>query len=568
MGPTLPISEKLHREKYRGSNETFRDAMGRIAGALKDSDAHFHAFRDILLDMRFLPGGRVQAAIGAARATTAYNCYVSGTIPDSMQGIMTRLSEAAETMRMGGGIGYDFSTLRPRGDNIASLESTASGPVSFMDIYDALCGTVCSAGHRRGAQMGVMRVDHPDIEEFVSAKHATHKLTNFNVSVGVTDEFMAALEADAPFDLVYEGKRYKTIEPRLLWDKIMRSTWDYAEPGVLFLDTINRENNLWYCETIAATNPCGEQPLPPFGACLLGSLNLTKYVVEDASSTSPNKRRIDVIQILEDMPHIIRAMDNVIDRTRYPLPSQAAEAYSKRRMGIGLTGAANAIEALGHPYGSPMFRETLRQIMGLVATSAYGASVELAKEKGPFPLFNRDAYPHGAFIQRLPKALQEAIAEHGIRNSHLLSIAPTGTISLTADNVSSGIEPVFAHKSTRTIQTPDGPTSETFKDYGLARWGVAGKTSALCTVDDHVNVLLDATYWVDSAVSKTLNVGDDVTWEQFKEIYLRAFKGGAKGCTTFRAAGKRQGIMQAIDEPVAGSACTFDPETGAKSCDA
>lgn len=568
MGPTLPISKEVQAAKYLGKGETHRDGMSRIASALKDSDSHYHAFRDILLDMRFLPGGRIQASAGAARATTAFNCYVSGTIDDSMEGIMLRLSEAAQTLRMGGGIGYDFSTLRPRNDLITTLESTASGPVSFMDVYDALCGTICSAGHRRGAQMGVLRIDHPDIEEFIAAKNGTDKLKNFNISVGVTDEFMQAIKAGSQFDLKYAGKRYKTIDANNLWEKIMRATWDYADPGVLFLDTINGWNNLHYCETIAATNPCGEQPLPPFGACLLGSFNLARYVTKQANGIN-----FDFAQLTADIPHVVRAMDNVIDRTIYPLAEQEREAKQKRRMGLGVTGAANAIEALGMDYGSKAFTEFLAVVLGMIKREAYCSSIQLAQEKGAFPAYH-PLYLRSRFIQSMPDFIQTAIGQYGIRNSHLLSIAPTGTISLCADNISSGIEPVFAHSSTREINMPDGKRVEEFKDYGLAKFHTFGKTSALCTVDDHLGVLLEAQKHVDSAVSKTCNVGDSVPWDEFKAIYMRAWEGGAKGCTTFRAAGKLKGIMQATDykevpkvEPE-GMACVYDIKTGRKTCDA
>lgn len=416
--------------------------------------------------------------------------------------------------------------------------------------------------------MGVLRVDHPDIEEFILAKNGTDRLKNFNISVGVTDEFMQCLKADMGFDLRYNGKRYKTIKASMLWDLIMRATWDYADPGVLFLDTINNWNNLRYCETIAATNPCGEQPLPPFGACLLGSFNLARYVQDDGAM-----RTFNYAQLVQDIPHVVRAMDNVIDRTIYPLKEQEAEAKLKRRMGLGVTGAANAIEAMGFPYGTLEFRTQLAHILDGIAEFSYRASIDLAREKGAFPAYH-PAYLESRFLQTLPQSITNDIQRHGIRNSHLLSIAPTGTISLCADNISSGIEPVFAHKSTREIIMPDGKRIEEFKDYGLSKFGVFGKTSALCSVDDHLNVLLTAQNYVDSAVSKTCNVGDSVTWDEFKAIYVKAWEGGAKGCTTFRAAGKLKGMMQAADftpapktEPE-GMACVYDIKTGRKTCDA
>lgn len=563
QGPTLPISIELDQMKYRQEGETHKDKCTRIADALKDNDEHFHAFREILIDQRFLPAGRVQAAMGAARQVTPYNCFVSPTIPDSMGGIMDVAKVAAETMRLGGGIGYDFSTIRPRGDLISKTGSPASGPVSFMRIFDAVCGTVASAGHRRGAQMGVLRVDHPDIEEFIRAKQNSNSLTNFNVSIGITDAFMEAVEANAGFDLVWGGKKYRTINARNLWNEIMRSTWDWAEPGVLFIDRINEMNNLWYCETIAATNPCAEQPLPPNGACLLGSFNLVRYIKLDEA----DEWCFDLAQFRRDIPVVVRAMDNIVDRALYPLEAQYLEAVSKRRMGLGFTGVANALEALGKKYGSKDFIEHLSMFTEYFTNQVYMASVMLAKEKGSFPLFDRDKYIQSKFIQKLDEDVQYAIYNYGIRNSHLTSIAPTGTISLTADNVSSGIEPVFSYGFDRTIQTYEGPRVERIDDYGVRVFGVKGKTADQCSVTEHVDTLIAVSEWIDSAVSKTCNVGDNVTFDEFKDVYVRAWKGGAKGCTTFRVAGKRMGIFAAAPQEGEGAACYIDPETGKKSCE-
>lgn len=303
------------------------------------------------------------------------------TIPDSMEGIMLAAQEAAKTMQLGGGIGYDFSTLRPRGALIKGLESRSSGPMSFMGIFDAVCKTISSAGHRRGAQMGVMRVDHPDIAEFIRVKNNSDTLTQFNLSVGVTDKFMEAVKEGSTFDLVFDGRVYDTIDARALWDDILRSTWDWAEPGILFIDRINTKNNLWYCEEIAATNPCGEQPLPPNGACLLGSFNLVKYV----ETCVQGSRSFNYEKLKHDIPAVVRAMDNVVDRAIYPLPAQESEAKSKRRMGLGVTGVANAIEALGHEYGSERFLDILEGIMTVIRDTCYRSSVSLAIEKGPFP---------------------------------------------------------------------------------------------------------------------------------------------------------------------------------------
>jgi ribonucleoside-diphosphate reductase alpha chain len=562
--------------KYRSKGESFKESMVRVVDALKDTEEHYQQFKDILLNQRFLPAGRVQAAMGAPREVTAYNCFVSGTLEDSMNSIMEKAAEAAQTMRLGGGIGYDFSTLRPRGDHIASLDSRSSGPISFMGIFDAICKTIASAGHRRGAQMGVLRVDHPDIEEFIKAKNNSTNLTQFNVSVGVTDEFMDAVINDKMFDLKFEGRRYKTIRAKALWDEILRSTWDWAEPGVLFIDTINKKNNLGYCETIAATNPCGEQPLPPYGACLLGSFNLAKYIVRE-----PLLFHFNYEQLKHDIAPVVRAMDNVIDRTVYPLEAQKLEAQNKRRMGLGVTGVANAGEALGYEYGSEGFLEWLGEVMAIIRDTCYQSSISLALEKGPFPLFQADKYLESTFAKSLPEDIRRSIGNHGIRNSHLLSVAPTGTISLSADNVSSGIEPVFSHSYERTIQTFEGPKVERVEDYGYRVFGVKGKTANELSVFDHVKVLNLASQYVDSACSKTCNVGDEVTWDQFKDVYMQAYLGGASGCTTFRASGKRYGILNASAvedvamEPEAveddfieeGGACYFDPSTGLRTCE-
>lgn len=503
--------------------------------------------------------------------THSGNCYVSGTIEDSFtdaQGsIMQRATEAAATMRMGGGIGYDFSTLRPNGALIRGLQSNSSGPIAFMDIFNAICKCVASSGHRRGAQMGVMRVDHPDIMEFINAKHDNSSLTGFNISIAITDEFMEAVENDTPFDLVFNNQVYNTVNPRNLWENIMRSTWDWAEPGVLFIDRINEMNNLNYCETIAATNPCGEQPLPPHGACLLGSWNLTQYVVE----LSDGKRVFDFNKLKRDIPHIVRAMDNVVDRANYPLPAQKHEAESKRRMGLGVTGVANALEYLGLEYGSEEFCEKLEEILRCIANESYKASALLAKEKGSFPSFDKKKYLKSKFIKNLDEETQDMIRKYGIRNSHLTSIAPTGTISLCADNVSSGIEPVFSYKTVRPIKTIAGEEIYTIEDYGVKFLGVKGKLADQVSAEEHVRVLVSAQKWVDSSVSKTCNVSGDMPWEDFKNLYLSAWKNGAKGCTTFNADGQRMALLTKADsseedtnEPVA---CFWDPETGMKSCE-
>jgi len=597
QGPSLPISQQIHEEKYRGPKESFREACSRQASTLCDDERHFQVYRDIILDQRFLAAGRVQSAIGSTRNVTPYNCFVAGTIEDSfVEGhgsIMGRAAEAAATMRQGGGIGYDFSTLRPRGAAIKKLHSNSTGPVSFMEIFDAVCRCVASSGHRRGAQMGVLRVDHPDIEEFIRVKQPdddvqrlwdavasipdnderiraglalqkTLRLTGFNVSVAITDEFMSCLATGKPFDLRFGGQVYKTIDAAALWNMIMRGTWDWAEPGVLFIDTINRMNNLWYCETIAATNPCGEQPLPPHGACLLGSFNLVKYV--KPWHNQAQAYYLDLAQLLEDVRPVVRAMDNVVDRAKYPLYEQEKEAKAKRRMGLGVTGLANALEACGNPYGSEGFLQAQQNILSQLKNECYMASIELAREKGSFKLYDSTRYHKGAFIETLDEGVRSELKRYGIRNSHLTSIAPAGTISMTADNVSSSIEPVFAYVTERILRSANGDQVVEVPDYGYRVFGTKGKRASEVTVEEHLQVLLTASAQVDSAVSKTCNVPGTVSWEEFKQLYVRAHQGGAKGCTTFRMDGKRTGILKTRDPEGEGTSCTID-ESGRRSCE-
>ncbi len=573
-GPVMTISQEIDEMKYRQKGETFDDKIKRIAKALSDGDEHRFVLEDILGEMRFLPAGRVQSAIGSNRITTAYNCFVSGEIEDSMESIMQRASEAAETMRKGGGIGYDFSKLRPRGDHIKSLDSKSSGPISFMQVFDAVCQTIASSGHRRGAQMGVLRIDHPDVLDFVRAKRSNDKLTGFNISVGITDAFMEALENGTDYELFFNGEVRGTLSAQEVWDEIMSSTWDWAEPGVLFIDRISEMNNLWYCEDIYATNPCGEQPLPAYGACLLGSFNLTNYLEKEKKGYVFNFK-----QFKKDIKPVVQAMDNVVDRTIYPLKAQEDEAKNKRRMGLGVTGMANAGEMLGYPYASKEFMTWAEKIFACLRDNCYKASAMLAKDKGAFPLYRKD-YLKSNYIRSLPASVQSLIREHGIRNSHLTSIAPTGTISIVGDNVSGGIEPVFSHKYDRTIQTFDGPIVETVKDYAYSH-GVEGRTADSISVNDHLDVLLLAQHYIDSACSKTCNVSGDVDYDSFKQVYVNAWKGGAKGCTTFRIDGKRYGIFNETVEEEAkvsgeneevaqeedkAEACFIDPTTGIREC--
>lgn len=597
MGPTLDFSEAIHQEKYRSKGESFKEAMNRVAGALTDDPEHFKAFRDTLLEMRFMPGGRIQGAIGSTkgRAVTAYNCFVAGRIEDSFVAgngcIMDIAKEAATTMRMGGGIGYDFSTLRPRGATIKKLQSSSSGPISFMEIYDAICRCISSSGHRRGAQMGVMRVDHPDIEEFIHAKQppkaaepimdqlakaepgtvawrewytalqAVYQLTGFNISIAITDKFMEAVRDEKPFMLRFNYKDYREIDANALWEMIMRSAWDWAEPGVIFIDTINRMNNLSYCEKIIATNPCGEQPLPAHGACLLGSFNLTKYIRDNGDDIPPD---FDWKQFRADIPPVVRAMDNVTDLETFPLYEQEKMAKTTRRMGLGVTGLANAIEAMGYPYGSEAFLVVQEGILSTLAQEAYRASALLAKEKGAFPKFNMNHYTQAPFIRHLDEETQTMILQYGVRNSHLTSIAPTGTISLCADNVSSGIEPVFAYSQKRLVRMPEGEVEVNFEDYGVRVFGRRGKRCQDVTIDEHLAVLACASACVDSAVSKTCNVPTGTPWADFKNLYMKAWELGCKGLATYQVGGKRAGIITSTDTE---SSCRIDHETGRKECD-
>jgi len=604
-GPKNQACLEIGGAKHRLPGESFVEAKKREARWLADDEKHYEQYLDILLNQRFLAAGRIQSGAGRPEVT-AFNCYVSGTIADSFvedeNNIMDMAKEAATTMRLGGGIGYDFGTLRPKGAPIKKIKSQAGGPVSFMPIFAGVCSATSSYGNRRGAQMGVLPVWHPDIFEFVHAKcppatagaimdemrkikeskepdegrfwqlysalQSTLKLTEFNISVGCTDKFMDAVTNGwTKFETEFpKGTPYGEIDPQTLWDMIMRNTWDWAEPGVLFLDTINNNNNLWYCEKIAATNPCGEQPLPPYGACLLGSFNLTAYITLDRCSNY----QFDYEQFIRDIPVVVRAMDNVIDRTTYPLPQQEAEAKAKRRMGLGVTGVANALEAMGHSYGSESFCKQLGNILQFLTTHSYEASINLAIEKGQFPALDRDLYVQSGFCKRaLPERLRNAIKKYGIRNSHLTSIAPTGTISFAADNISSSIEPVYSYTQKRLVNTPEGQIEVVIPDYGFSKFGVRGKRTKDVTVDEHLDVLIVASHWVDSAVSKTCNVPPTTKWEDFKNIYIRAWKHGCRGCTTFNSGGMRAGILKDVDDELLGSdaSCTIDPVTGRRSCE-
>ena len=546
-----PISEQIWDMKYRFRGADGRpaeagveDSWDRVARALAAVEAEPAAwegrFREALEGFRFLPAGRILAGAGTGRTVTLFNCFVMGTIPDSMEGIFQALKEAALTMQQGGGIGYDFSTLRPRGAPVAGVGADASGPLSFMDVWDAMCRTIMSAGSRRGAMMATMRCDHPDIEDFVTAKRDPARLRMFNLSVLATDAFMAAVEADADWPLVFGGKTWRTVRARELWDRIMRATYDYAEPGVIFIDRINRANNLRYAETISATNPCGEQPLPPYGACLLGSINLAALVRAPFEAGAG----VDAGELAELVTTAVRMMDNVVDVSRFPLSEQAAEARDKRRIGLGVTGLADALAMCGLAYGGEAALAQTEAWLAAVRDAAYRASVALAREKGSFPRFDRARYLEGEVIRALPEDIREGIAAHGIRNALLTSIAPTGTISLFAGNVSSGIEPIFAFSYTRKVLQKDGSrTEEEVVDYAVARWreryGDAELPDWFVSAQtlsplDHVRMQAVAQKYVDSSISKTINVPAGIGFEAFKDVYLESYRQGCKGCTTYR----------------------------------
>ncbi|PWR21748.1 adenosylcobalamin-dependent ribonucleoside-diphosphate reductase [Zavarzinia compransoris] len=553
MVSIAPISQQIWDMKYRlkeadGTviDATIEDTWQRVATALAAVEPpetrarHAADFHSALADFRFMPAGRIVAGAGTDRRVTLFNCFVMGTVPDDMSGIFEHLREAALTMQQGGGIGYDFSTLRPKGAPVKGVGADASGPLPFMDVWDSMCRTIMSAGSRRGAMMATMRCDHPDIEAFIAAKRDPGRLRMFNLSVLVTDPFMAAVERDEPWNLVFDGVVYKTVQARDLWDTIMKATYAYAEPGVIFIDRVNRLNNLWYAETISATNPCGEQPLPPYGACLLGSVNLARFVRNPFEETAD----LDLADLDRVVRLAVRMMDNVVDASNFPLPEQLAEAKAKRRIGLGVTGLADALIMCRARYGGPQALRLIERWMHQIQRSAYLASTELAAEKGAFPLFDREKYLAGEAVRGLDADVRAAIAAHGIRNALLTSIAPTGTISLFADNVSSGLEPVFSFAYTRKVLMPDGTRrEEDVTDYAYRLWRrLKGEAplpdyfvdAQVLTPADHVRVQAMVQKYVDSSISKTINCPEDISFDAFKDVYLMAWAEGCKGCTTYR----------------------------------
>jgi ribonucleoside-diphosphate reductase alpha chain len=549
-----PISAEIWDMKYRFKrpdglpvDETVEASWRRVAQAVaqaekpKERAKWAKEFEGLLRDYRFLPAGRILSGAGTDRNVTLFNCFVMGAIDDSLAGIFDALKEAALTMQQGGGVGMDFSTLRPKGAAVEGVGADASGPLSFMDVWDSMCRTIMSAGSRRGAMMGTLRCDHPDIEDFIAAKADPKRLRMFNLSVLVTDDFMAAVNEGRDWPLIFDGKTYRTIRAQALWDQIMRSTYDYAEPGVIFIDRINQENNLSYCETIQATNPCGEQPLPPYGACLLGSVNLAALVIDPFT----DEARLDESELQRLVPLAVRFMDNVVDVSNYPLAQQREEAFAKRRLGLGVTGLADALAMCGLRYGTEEAAQQAGNWMAEIERLAYLASSAIAAEKGAFPLYDKDAYLRSGHVRRLDADIKAAIARNGIRNALLTSSAPTGTISLFAGNVSSGIEPIFSISYERKVLQPNGERRvEKVEDYAARVWrGRNGEDAPLpasfvttAELSPHEHLVMQGAIqpYIDSSISKTINCPPDLSFEAFKAVYLEAYERGLKGCTTFR----------------------------------
>lgn len=575
-----PLAAEIWSGKYRfaqpdGAGDGSVEATwARVAEAIARAEspklrrAWRERFEDALGDFQFLPAGRILAGAGTARTVTLFNCFVMGAIPDDLEGIFRHVQEAAVTMQQGGGVGMDFSTIRPSGAPVRGVGADASGPLSFMDVWDSMCRTILSAGQRRGAMMGCLRIDHPDIEAFIDAKRDGARLRNFNLSVLVTDAFLETLERDGEWPLVFDGVVHRTVRAADLWRRLMQGTYDCAEPGVIFIDRVNARNNLAHCETITASNPCGEQMLPPYGACLLGSINLARLV---PAPFEPGAE-LDEDRLAALTRTAVRFLDNVIDVSRYPLPAQEAEAKAKRRIGLGVTGLADALIFCGVPYGGERSAELTRRWLEVIKREAYRASAELAAEKGAFPLYD-PVMLETPNLKGLDPETRELIARHGLRNGCLTSIAPTGTTSLLAGNVSSGIEPVFAFAYTRKVRQPDGSSrEEAVEDYALAVWkrlhGQAEPpadifvTAQTLTPADHLRIQAAAQEVVDSSISKTVNCPEDIAFDAFSDVYLDGWRRGCKGLTTYRpnaVTGSVLSVAPAKPEPPAPTPAPLPP---------
>lgn len=546
------VSEDFWRRKYQlvgfegqPIDTSISETWLRVAKALAEPETKPDYWAELFFrameDFKFIPAGRILSGAGTGRQMTLFNCYVMGAIEDSMDGIFSALREAALTLREGGGVGMDFSTIRPAGTLVRGVGAKARGPVYFMDCWDSMSATMHDAHDRVGAMMATLRCDHPDIYDFINAKQTRGRLTGFNLSVLVTDAFLAAVASNGPWDLVFNGVVYKTVSAADLWDTIMRATYAYAEPGVIFIDRVNRENNLWYCEVISATNPCGEVPLPPYSQCLLGSLNLARFVKFPFTP----RAKIDRTALEAVVPVAVQMLDNVNDVSRCPLSEQKEMALQKRRLGLGITGLGDALAMMGIRYGSPEAVAWTDEVMGQIETTAYMASIRLAANKGPFPLYDPEEYLKGERIQRMPEEVRLGITRYGIRNSHLMAVAPTGTISLFAGNISSGLEPIFKFKYPRKIRQPDHSyREEEMQDYAYtlfceAHPGKDPRDFGFVEAHEvpwqaHVAMLAAVQRHVDNSVSKTINLPAEISYEEFKEVYLVADQSGCKSCTTYR----------------------------------
>ncbi len=565
MTDLSPLAQRIWDMKYRFKKEagepvdktidhTWRRVAKALAAPEDDPKAWGGTFLRALESFQFIPAGRILAGAGTKRKVTLFNCFVMGRIPDDMSGIFEHLKEAALTLQQGGGIGYDFSSLRPAGAPVRGVAADASGPLSFMEVWDAMCQTIMSAGARRGAMMATLRCDHPDIEAFIEAKQLPGRLTMFNLSVLVSDAFMAAVRNDGPWELRFGGTVTRVLRARDLWDRIMRATYDYAEPGVIFIDQVNRRNNLRYCEEIFATNPCSEQPLPAYGACLLGAVNLAALVKRPFEADAG----LDLDRLERLVPVAVRMLDNAIDVSRFPLPRQKREAHDKRRIGLGITGLADALIMCGLRYGSPEAVAATESWLEALRRASYRASAELAREKGAFPLFDRDKYLESETVAALDAETRALIAEHGIRNAVVNTVAPTGTTSLLADNLSSGLEPVFSFRHRRRVLQADGTHLEeevsdyAYRLYRKIKGADAPLTEAFVDAqalspEEHLVMQAAVQGKIDSAVSKTINLPADISFEAFKGVYARAYDLGCKGCTTYRPNSVTGAVLVAAD---------------------
>jgi ribonucleoside-diphosphate reductase alpha chain len=584
-----PIIDFIWNEKYRfrrpdGTpvDATRMDSLTRVAYGIFDKPDEKDLAATCLRQMAagdWMPAGRIHAGAGTDKRVTLINCFVSPTIEDSMAsdagvGIMDALKDAALTQQMGGGIGMDFSSLRPNGAVVKRTGSVSTGVLPFMDMYHAMCSTVMSSGSRRGAMMATLRVDHPDVEAFIRAKRQEGRLSNFNVSVLITDDFMEAVDTDKDWELFFsvpkadgtstpslKGYVYKTIKARKLWDDITKLTYEFAEPGVIFIDRVNSRNNLYYCEKIASTNPCGEQPLPPNGACNLGAINLANMVIDPFT----DKAHVDWLRLESTAALGMEFLDRVLDHSRFPTKAQAEESRTKRRTGLGVSGLANMLMQLQLPYASPEARRAVGEVMKKIRDTAYQTSVAMAARKGPFPLFEREKYLDAAFIKLLPTNVRAGIWKYGIRNSVLLTVAPVGTTSLYYGNISSGVEPVFALSYTRKVKVLDAEGKESFREFRVVDRGMELYEEAFGTnlqgelpdymataldlpVEAHILMQAEVQKWVDSSISKTINCPEDMTFEEFKAVYSAAYENGLKGCTTYRPS-KVRGAVLVADSP-------------------